>query len=122
MRVWTLPVVALGVTVASLSVSDEPNERAMRAAFEASLTAQVRNALDFVAESSGPEAVAKVREAGTDRFEIRSFRKLYCMSGEKLGHVCSFAVDIGVRDGSLREILLGRFFLRDDGLAFTHDA
>lgn len=122
MRVWTLPVVALGVTVASLSVSDEPNERAMRVAFEASLAAQVQNALDFVAESSGPEAVAKVRAAGTDRFEILSFRKLYCMPGEKLGHVCSFAVDIGVRDGSLREILLGRFFLRDDGLAFTHDA
>jgi hypothetical protein len=125
MRVWTLPVVALGVTMASLSLSDEPNEQAMLTAFEASLTAQVQNALDFVAESSGPEAVAKVREAGTDRFEIKSFRKLYCMPGEKAGqvsgHICSFAVDIGVRDGSLTEILLGRFFLRDSGLAFTHD-
>ena len=121
MRVWTLPVVALGVTMASLSVDDQPGERAMQAAFEASLLAQVQNALDFVAENGGEAAVAKVREAGTDYFEIRSFRKLYCLPGEKPGHVCGFAIDIGVRDGSLQQILLGRFFRRDDGLTFTHD-
>ena len=121
MRVWTLPVVALGVTMASLSVDDQPGERAMRAAFEASLTAQVHNALEFVAETGGPDAIARVREARTDYFEIRTFRKLYCMSGEGAGHLCGFAVDIGVRDGSLQQILLGRFIQRDDGLAFTHD-
>jgi hypothetical protein len=121
MRVWTLPVVALGVTMASLSVDDQPGERAMRSAFEASLVAQVQNALEFVAETGGQDAVLKAREAGTDYFAILSFRKLYCMPGEKAGHVCSFAVDIGVRDGSLQQILLGRFFQRDDGLVFTND-
>ena len=119
MRLWTVPIVALGVMV--VSISDEPTERAMRAAFETSLTAQVQNALDFVAETSGPEAVAKVREAGTDRFAINSFRKLSCQHGERSGHVCRFAVDIGVIDGSVQEELIGRFFLRDDGLAFSHD-
>jgi hypothetical protein len=121
MRVWTLPVVALGVTMASLSVDDQPGERAMRSAFEASLVAQVQNALEFVAETGGQDAVSKLREAGTDYFAIRSFRKLYCISGEKAGHLCSFAVDIGVRDGSLQQILLGRFVQRDDGLVFTND-
>lgn len=121
MRVWTVPIVALGVTMASFSFSDEPSETAMRAAFEANLTAQVQNALDFVAESNGPDAVAKVREAGTDRFEIRTFRKLYCRPGEKAGFVCGFAIDIGVRDGAVQETLVGRFFFGDAGLAFTHD-
>ena len=34
MRVWTLPIVALGVAMASLSMDDQPGEYAMRAAFE----------------------------------------------------------------------------------------
>ena len=118
MRLWTVPIVALGVTV--VSISDEPSERAMRAAFEINLAAQVQNALDFVAETRGPEAVAKVREAGTDRFEINAFRKLGCQRGDR-GHVCRFTVDIGVIDGSFNEELTGRFFQRDDGLAFSHD-
>jgi hypothetical protein len=122
MRVWTLPIVALGVAMASLSMDDQPGEYAMRAAFETSLAAKVKSALDFAAESGGQDAVDKIREARTDYFEIRTFRKLYCMSGDKSGHVCAFAVDIGLRDGSLQQILLGRFFRRDDGLIFTHDA
>ena len=122
MRVWTLPIVALGVAMASLSMEDQPGEHAMRVAFESSLAAQVRSALDFAAETGGQDAVNRIREARTDYFEIRTFRKLYCMSDDKSGHVCAFAVDIGLRDGSLQQILLGRFFQRDDGLAFTHDA
>jgi hypothetical protein len=121
MRVWTLPVVALGVTMASFSMDDQPGERAMRTAFEANLSAQVRNVLDFVAETGGEAAVAKVREAGTDYFEVRTFRKIYCLPDEKPGHVCSFAVDIGTRDGSVQQILLGRFFRVDQGFAFTND-
>ncbi len=119
MRLWTVPVVALAAVVVSLS--DEPSERAMRAAFETSLAAQVQNALDFVAETRGPEAVAKVREAGTDKFAINDFRKLGCWRGDKGGYVCRFAVDIGVIDGSVQEELTGRFYLRNDALAFTHD-
>jgi hypothetical protein len=122
MRVWTLPIVALGVAMASLSMDDQPGEHAMRIAFESNLAAQVRSALDFAAETGGQDAVNRIREARTDYFEIRTFRKLYCMSGEKSGHVCAFAVDIGLRDGALHQILLGRFFRRDDGLVFTHDA
>ncbi|MDQ2078865.1 hypothetical protein RA307_01615 [Xanthobacteraceae bacterium Astr-EGSB] len=122
MRVWTLPIVALGVAMASLSMDDQPGEYAMRTAFESSLAAQVRSALDFAAETGGQDAVNKIREARTDYFEIRTFRKLYCMSGDKGGHMCAFAVDIGLRDGTLQQILLGRFFQRDDGLAFTHAA
>jgi len=119
MRLWTIPIVALGAAV--VGVSDEPNERAMRAAFEVSLASQVQNALDFVAETAGPAAVAKVREAGTDRFAISTFRKLGCQRGEKAGHVCRFSVDIAVIDGTLSEELTGRFFLSDDGYVFTHD-
>ncbi len=122
MRVWTLPIVALGVAMASLSMDDQPGEYAMRAAFESSLSAQVRSALDFAAETGGQDAVDKIREARTDYFEIRTFRKLYCMSGDKGGHMCAFSVDIGLRDGSLQQILHGRFFRRDDGLAFTQAA
>ena len=121
MRVWTLPVVALGVMTASLNLDAQPSEGAMRAAFEASLAVQVRNALDFVAESGGPEALAKVQDAGNDRYEIRTFRKLYCLAGDKVGFVCSFAVDIGVRDGLLQHILLGRFVPREGGLAYTSE-
>jgi hypothetical protein len=120
MRLWTVPIVALGVAVASLS--DEPTERAMRMAFESSLAAQVQNVLDFVTETGGRQALARVREAGTDKFEITSFRKLDCQRGDKLGHVCGFEVEIGVRGGSMREVLTGRFYLRDDGLVFTQDA
>jgi hypothetical protein len=122
MRVWTVPVVAMIAVVASFSLSDEPTERSMRVAFEANLTAQVDNVLAFVAEANGPEAVDKLRAAGSDRFEVRSFRKLYCATGEKAGHVCSFAVDIGLRDGGVRQILLGRFVIGERGLAFTYDA
>lgn len=118
MRLWTVPIVALSVAV--VSISDEPSERAMRAAFETNLASQVQNALDFVAETSGPDAVAKVREAGTDRFAINTFHKLGCQRGDR-GYVCRFAVDIGVVDGNVREELVGRFFQRDDGLAFSHD-
>jgi len=119
MRLWTVPVVALVAVM--VSMSDEPTERAMRAAFETKLASQVQNALDFVAETSGPEAVARVREAGTDRFAISGFKKLGCQRDERGGHVCRFSVDIAVIDGNLREELTGRFYMRDDGFAFTQD-
>ena len=120
MRLWTVPILALGAVLSSLS--DEPNEGAMRAAFETSLAAQVQNALDFVAETNGPEAVAKVREAGTDRFAVEGFRKLGCRRDDRGGHVCRFAVDIEVVSGRLREELTGRFYQHDDRILFTYDA
>jgi len=119
MRLWTVPIVA--IVAVMLSLSDEPSERAMRAAFESNLTTQVQNALDFVAETAGPEAVAKVREAGTDRFAIQGFRKLGCHRDARGGHVCRFSVDIAVIDGDLREELTGRFYMREDAFVFTQD-
>jgi hypothetical protein len=122
MRVWTLPAVVLAVATTFPLVDNQPSERAMRDAFEASLAAQVRNALDFLAESGGPEAVAKAREAGTDQFRIQAFRKLYCRTDDKAGHVCAFAIRIDVRDGSLQQIRLGRFLPQDDALAFVYES
>ncbi len=119
MRLWTVPVVALGAVV--MSLSDEPTERAMRAAFETSLAAQVQNALDFVAETHGADAVAKVRAAGTDRFAIDGFRKLGCHRDQKGGYVCRFAVDIAVIDGRVQEELTGRFHVRDHRVVFSDD-
>ena len=122
MRVWTIPVVTLAAVMATFS-SDEPSERAMRAAFETSLTSQVQNALDYVAETRGEAAREKIKAAGTAWFEVRDFRKLECMrSDAKAGFVCGFAVDIGVSNGDYRETLSGRFFRAPSGLAFTHDA
>jgi len=119
MRVFTIPIVALGVTVASLSVDDQPGETAMRVAFEASLATQVQNALDFIAESAGQDAVSKAREAGTDYFEVRTFRKLYCRPDEMTGHWCGFAVDIGLRAGSVQQVVVGRFIRHRGGLIFA---
>lgn len=120
MRVWTVPIVAVAVIAAS--VSDEPSEGAMRAAFETSLVAQVQGALEFIAETGGEAAIERVRTAGTDQFAIRSFRKLECApSASKAGYVCGFSVDVEVVDGSLRQTLSGRFYTSPAGLAFALD-
>ena len=121
MRLWTIPIVTLAAV--SVTFSDEPSERAMRAAFAASLSAQVQGALDFVAETSGEAARDQIKAAGTDRFEVRAFRKLECLrSDAKAGFVCGFAVDISVINGDFRQTLTGRFFRGPRGLVFTHDA
>ncbi len=120
MRLWTIPIVALGAV--AISVSDEPTEGAMRAAFAASLATQVQSALDFVAETGGPEAVSKVREAGSDKFAIGGFRKLGCRQGRDGGYLCRFSVDIVVVGGHIREELTGRFYQRDDAFVFAQDA
>jgi hypothetical protein len=120
MRALLIPIIAVGTMV--VGGSNEPSEGAMRLAFEATLTAQVQGVLDYIAETGGPEALEKVREAGTDRFEIRSFAKLDCMRGEKPGHVCGFAVDVSTVGGSLQHTLTGRFFSGSRGLIFAHEA
>jgi hypothetical protein len=123
MKLLMAPVLALGLLVGSYSNSDEPGEADMRAAFTATLAAQVQAALDFVAETGGEEAVRKVRDAGTDRFEIRAFRKLDCARDSILrGYICGFTVDIGVVDGALARTLSGYFLPGPGGLAFRHEA
>ena len=120
MRVLALPVVLLGLV--TVDQSNEPSESAMRVAFEARLTAQVQSALDFVAETSGPEGIARVREAGTDRFEMRAFRKLDCLRDDA-GHICGFAVDISVVNGAIQKTLKGRFLSGPGGrLTFTQES
>ena len=120
MRVWTVPAVIAGALV--MSGSDEPTEAAMRAAFAASLAAQVRSALAFVAETGGAAALARVRAAGTDAFDIRAFAKLGCApSAARDEHVCDFSVRIGVVGGELDRTLTGRFRAGPHGLVFEEE-
>jgi len=97
----------------------EPSEQAMRVAFASDLADGVRAALAYVAETGGPEAVARIREAQTDAFEIRSFRKLACRpSASEPGHSCDFAVEIDTVAGPIVQQVAGRFFAGTWGLAY----
>jgi hypothetical protein len=120
MRVLLIPTVIVGVL--AVTGSGEPTESAMRAAFETTLAAQVRSALDFVAETGGQAAIDKVRAARTDEFDIRAFTKLNCaLSAAKPGHVCDFAVRIGVVNGLLEQTMTGRFYAGPHGLVFVNE-
>jgi hypothetical protein len=128
MRTLAVPLIALALAAHSYldqaaSYADEPASAEMRTAFEARLAADVEGALAFVAETGGPAAVEKVREAGTDRFAIRSFRKLDCARMDQApGFACGFEVEIDVVTGTLRHTLSGRFLPGQDGLVFRHEA
>ena len=80
----------------------------MRIAFEQRLQVQVNNAIEFLSETGGPQAVARVREAGMDRFEVRTFKKLDC-APDNDGFRCNFEVDVIARrrDRSARRFLAG---------------
>jgi hypothetical protein len=120
MRVFMVPLIAFGLVIADRS--DEPSEQAMRSAFEMKLAAQVQSALDFVAETSGADAVEKLRQAGTDRFAVRTFKKQDCLRGEA-GYVCAFAVDLTVVTGTIQQTVRGRFQPGPDGqLTFTQES
>jgi hypothetical protein len=121
MGVFVFPLATLAVIAGGFS--DEPSEAQMKLAFETSLSVQVRNALDFVADAGGPEALRKVKEAGTDRFAIRSFRKLDCArTGGNASYLCRFAVDVEMINGNLDRQLNGRFSPGSGGLAFAEGA
>ncbi len=117
MRVFVLPLTVLAVI--SGGYSDEPSEAQMKMAFETSLAMQVRNALDFVAEADGAEAVQKIRQAGSDRFAVRGFRKLDCTRGVDAAFFCSFAVDIELNNGKVQRQMNGRFSPSSRGLVFV---
>ena len=120
MRVLILPAVLVGVL--AVPGSNEPSAAEMRSAFQATLTAQVQAVLDFVVETGGEEALARVRAARTDAFEIRSFAKLDCAtSADKPGHLCDFAVRVGVVTGELRVTMRGRFYAGPRGLVFVNE-
>jgi hypothetical protein len=115
-----IPIITLGMVV--MDGADEPSETAMRAAFAAKLAAQVQGALDYVAETGGAAALDRVRAAGTDRFEIRSFIKRDCSRSGEIGHVCGFAVEVGTVGGPLQHSLRGRFYFGPRGLVFAGEA
>lgn len=125
MRDWIIPLFAVGV-VAGSNPSYEPSELQMRAAFEGSLAAQVRNALEFAREAGGEEAVAKIRSSGMDRFSLNAFQKLNCqadggrMAGN-LAHVCAFTIDVELVNGLLQKTISGRFSKRGIGYEFHHE-
>jgi hypothetical protein len=118
MRLFVFPLTILAMLAGGFS--EEPREAQMQQAFETSLSTQVRNTLDFVAEVSGAEAVEKIREAGSDRFAIRSFRKLDCSRAGGADYLCSFAVDIELMNGRLERRIDGHFSPNfSGGLAFA---
>jgi len=97
----------------------EPSEDAMRDAFASGLSEGVKSALAFVAETEGPEGLARIRMARTDEFEIRAFRKDASRpSAGEAGHVCNFTVEIDTVAGPIMRSLVGRFFVGLRGLAF----
>ena len=101
----------------------EPSEDAMREAFASDLSQGVRDVLAYVEVTGGQAALARIREARTDAFELRSFRKGECRPGEgKPGHVCAFAVEVDTVAGPIETSIAGRFFVGPCGLAYDHDA
>jgi hypothetical protein len=119
MRLFLVPLVAY--TFVLPGQSDEPTERAMRIAFEQRLQMQVSNALEFLTETGGLEAVTRVRRAGMDHFEVRNFRKLDC-SPDNVGFYCSFEVDVSLVTGAIEQKISGRFRPGPDGrLTFVQD-
>lgn len=104
----------------ALAGGEEPSELQMRGAFSEALTIQVQNALEFVDEAEGAEAVARLRDAGFDRFSLDGFQKLECRRDER-GYVCDFAVDIGLVNGGLQRTITGRFIPGPDGLVLFQE-
>ncbi len=119
MRLFLVPLVA--IVLAPPDQSPEPTERAMRIAFEQRLEVQVSNAIEFLGETGGPAAVARIREAGMDRFEVRTFKKLDC-TPDRDGFRCNFEVDMALVTGPLGRTISGRFGPGPDGrLTFVQD-
>lgn len=120
MRILTLPAALVGIF--AVFGSNEPSTAEMRSAVQATLTAQVQTVLDYVAETGGEEALARVRAARTDAFDIRAFTKLDCTtSADKPGHVCDFALRVGVVTGELEATMRGRFYPGPRGLVFVNE-
>jgi hypothetical protein len=120
MRLWIVPLLAIGV-IAGSDPGDEPSEYQMRAAFEGALAAQVRNALEFAREIGGDEAVMKIRESGMDRYTLNAFQKLNCRMDDGAAHVCEFAVDVGLVNGPLQKTITGRFNKSENGFSFRSE-
>jgi hypothetical protein len=120
MRALSIPIVVIGVLAAS--GSDEPSAAEMRSAVQTTLTAQVQSVLDYVAETGGEEALARLRAARTDEFDVRALTKLDCTtSADRPGHLCAFAVRVAVVTGELQATMRGRFVTGPRGLVFVNE-
>ena len=120
MRALVLPIVAVAVIFAAHT--DEPTENQMRSTFEHSLAAEVADAVTFIGESGGREAIERVHMAENDRFEIRNFHKIDCRPIEtKSGFDCAFAVKIILANGPMERSLRGRFYNTSEGIQFALD-
>jgi len=76
-----------------------------------------------VERSGGDDAVRRIREARTDAFWLRGFRKGDCRrSDSKPGHVCDFTVEVDTVMGPIEKSMAGRFHVGARGLAYDHDA
>jgi len=116
-------VALLAATALLRAYFTEPDEQAMRHAFDSDLAEGVKTVLDYVAATEGPEALARIREARTDAFTIRAFRKIECHPSEdKPGHYCDFLVEVDTIAGPIARLAAGRFYAGPRGLAFDHDA
>ena len=111
-------LVALSLALAG---AEEPNEQQMKGAFSEALTMQVRNVIEFVGETEGSEAVAKLLDAGYDRFDVNAFQKLECRPDPR-GYVCDFAVDIKLVNGPMQRTITGSFVQTASGLVFISEA
>lgn len=116
-------VALLFSTALSAAGLDEPSESAMRRAFATDLSDGIKAVLGYVAQTGGAEALARIRTAHTDEYEIRSFRKLECrFDPVNSGHVCGFSVAIDTVAGPIEQSISGRFFIGACGLTFERDA
>jgi hypothetical protein len=115
----SLIVILIAIGVIFYAHSNAPTEIQMRDAFERYLTDQTAQTVQFIQETSGPSAVERVKEAGNDRFEIRTFRKLECQQSQtKSGYDCTFNVDIDLANGMMHRALEGRFYNTSMRIAF----
>ena len=114
-----LVVILIAIGVIFYGHSYAPTEFQMRDAFEHYLADQTAQTVEFIQETGGLNAVARVKAVGNDRFEIRAFRKLECQQARaKPGYDCTFNVDIDLANGMMHRALEGRFYNTSTGTAF----
>ena len=119
MHMFTVGLMA--ATALAKAIAVEPTEDAMRQAFAIDLADGVHAALAYVEENDGPDAVARIRRAGTDTFAITAFHKAECRPSLN-GHFCDFAVEVDTVAGPIIRSLEGRFFVGPCGLTYDHDS
>jgi hypothetical protein len=120
MQMRTSVAILIAIGGMAFSHSNPPTDIQMHRAFENYLADQVARTIDFIQATGGPSAVKKVKEAGNDRFEIRTFRKIECQQlGQEPSYNCTFSVDIDLANGMMRRAIEGRFYNSSTGIAFA---